>query len=125
MDDFIVLNETQQVALDKLTTLIDADGINHMASQGVDVFLARVEGYMQFEALLVGQVQDQFASSRLTPAPNAEPKARPLHVDVRPFQGKEGENLQFLMREVKMAMRSAMLHSEHQRVALSISKLEG
>ena len=114
MDDFPPLNEAQQVALENLTTLIGADGINHMASKGVDAFLARLNGYMQFEATLVGQVRDQIASSRRTPLPNAEPKACPLHVNKTTFQGKEGENLQFWMREVEMAMDSAMLHSEHQ-----------
>ena len=44
MDDFPPLNEAQQVALEKLSTLIGADGINHMASQGVDAFLARLNG---------------------------------------------------------------------------------
>ena len=125
MDDFLPLNEAQLVALEKLTTLIGADGVNHMASKGVDAFLARLNGYMQFEATLVGQVQDQIASSRLTPVPNAEPRARPLHVNVKPFEVKEGENLQFWMREVEMAMDSAMLHSERQKVALAVSKLEG
>ena len=62
-------------------------------------------------------VQDQIASSRYTPASDAEPKTRPIHVNVKLFQGKEGKNLQFCMREVEMAMRevemamrSAMLH---------------
>ena len=72
----------------------------------------------------MGQVQDQIASSKVTPVPNAEPKARPLHVNVKPFEGKEGENLQFWMREVEMAMDSAMLHSEHQKFALAVCKLE-
>ena len=99
LDEFPPLTEAQQVVLEKLTTLIGADGINHLASKGVDAFLARLNGYMQFESTLVRQVQDQIALSRLTPVPNAEPKARPLYVNVTPFQGKEGENLLLWVRE--------------------------
>ena len=54
MDEFPPLTEAQQVALEKITSLIGADGIHHMASQGVDAFLARLNGYMRFEATLVG-----------------------------------------------------------------------
>ena len=57
MKEFPPLNEAQQVALEQLTTLIGADGINHMASKGVDAFFARLNGYMQFKATLVGQVR--------------------------------------------------------------------
>lgn len=54
MDKFPALNEARQVALDKLTTFIGADGISHIASHDVAIFLARLEGYLQFEATLVG-----------------------------------------------------------------------
>ena len=52
MDELPPLKEAQQVALEKLTMLIDADGMSHIASQGVDVLFARLEGYMQFKVTL-------------------------------------------------------------------------
>lgn len=77
MEEFPPSNEAQQVALEKLTTLIGADGINRIASQGVDALLSRLNGYMQFDATLVGQFQDQIASSRLTPVPKQSQRLVP------------------------------------------------
>ena len=52
-------------------------------------------------------------------------RPRPLMVNVQTFEGKEGDNLLLWIREIQMAMDSALLQSEHQRVALAISRLGG
>ena len=67
-----------------------------LATQGPDVLNARVETSIQYETVLLEQVQYQVASAmptRYVAIPTEEAKTLPLRVDVKHYSGKEGKTL--------------------------------
>ena len=121
------LSEAQKVALDKLAASLGPEYVEFLVAQGPDVLNARLEGFLQYEATLLGQVQDQVASAmptRFGAVPDQEAKPRPLKVDVKSYSGKEGENLILWIREVEMAITSGLISLDQQQVSLAISKLD-
>ena len=60
------LSEAQKVALDKLAASLGPEYVEFLVAQGPDVLNARLEGFLQYEATLLGQVQDQVASAMPT-----------------------------------------------------------
>ena len=105
------LSEAQKVALDKLAASLVQSMWNSL------VLTARVEGFLQYEASLLGQVQDQMASAmptRCVSVPDEEAGPRPLKVEVKNYSEKESENLILWIRKIEMAMRSGLIKLDHQ-----------
>uniref|UniRef100_A0AAV1VDA4 Retrotransposon gag domain-containing protein n=1 Tax=Peronospora matthiolae TaxID=2874970 RepID=A0AAV1VDA4_9STRA len=128
MENPTPLSEAQKVALDKLIASLGPEYVEFLVSQGPEVLNARVEIYMQYEATLLGQVQDQIASAmptRYVSVPDEEAKPRPLRVEVKSYSGKKGQNLILWIREIEMVMRSGLLTLDHQQVSLATSNLDG
>ena len=127
MESFPDISATQRRVFEKLKSLFGLDHIEFLMSQGSEVLLARIDAFMQYESPLIEQVQDHERSStrRYISVPDSEPKARPLVVAVRTFEGKEGENLPFWVKQMEMSIDSALCLNEQQKVAMALSKLGG
>uniref|UniRef100_M4BZ91 Gag protein n=1 Tax=Hyaloperonospora arabidopsidis (strain Emoy2) TaxID=559515 RepID=M4BZ91_HYAAE len=124
MENPTPLSEAQNVALDKLTASLGPEYVEFLVSQDPEVLTARVDGFLQHEASLLGQFQAQTASAmptRYVSVPDEEARPRSLSLKI----GKENENLILWIREIEMAMRSGLIKLEHQQVSLAISKLYG
>ena len=127
MENLTPLSEAQKVALDKLTASLGPEYVEFLVSQGPEVLTACVECFLQYEASLLGQVQDQMASAmptRYVSVPDEETRPRPLRVEVKNYSGKEDENFILWIPEIEMAMRSGLIKLDHQQVSLAISKLD-
>ena len=121
------LSEAQKVALDKLTAFLGPDYVEFLVSQAPAVLTARVESFLQYEASILGRVQDQMAlamPTRYVSVPDEEARPRPLRLEVKNYSGKEDDNLILWIREIEMAVRSGLIKLNHQQVSMAISKLD-
>ncbi|OWZ18625.1 LOW QUALITY PROTEIN: Retroelement [Phytophthora megakarya] len=78
----------------------------------------RVNAFDMYERGLIEHLQ----------APVAEPKLtgpKPLWLKVHPYEGKEGENLHFWVREIELAMDVVLISTERLRAAFALSNLGG
>ncbi|POM66941.1 RNA-directed DNA polymerase [Phytophthora palmivora] len=91
-------------------------GLNHVRTS----WGAYEPALVQDEPLFVNNIEAARARGRDEASP-----PKPLRLKVNPYEGNEGDNLHFGVREVELAMDAALILTERPRVAYALSTFGG
>lgn len=127
------LSEAEWEFLLKMDAILGRSAVAEILQQGEAAVHARLAAFEKYETALIRHVEARLPAQAPSPpvqvihspAPPPAPQARPLKVAVKPFLGKQGENLAFWIREVDIALCAALITSEAQKIAFAISHLQG
>ncbi|POM62105.1 putative Polyprotein [Phytophthora palmivora] len=121
MEEFPHLTDSQFESVRKMVGIFGGDTLRSLAAAMPAEQVERIEAFDTYEGGLIARVQG-------LQAPVAEMKPtqpKPLMLKVNPYEGKEGENLHFWVREVGLIMDAALISPEQLRVAFALFSLEG
>ncbi|POM79037.1 Gag protein [Phytophthora palmivora] len=119
--EFPHLTDAQVESVRKMVGIFGGDALRSLAAATPAEQVERIEAFDTYERGLIAHVQGlQTPVAEMKPA---QPK--PLRLKVNPYEGKEGENLNFWVREVELAMDAALISTERLRVAFALSNLGG
>ncbi|KAE9258898.1 hypothetical protein PR003_g35025, partial [Phytophthora rubi] len=119
--EFPHLSDSQYESVRKMAGIFGLDVLRSLAAATPAEQVERVNAFDTYGRGLIAHVQGLQATAAV-PKP-VQPK--PLRLKVNPFEGKEGENLHFWVREVELAMDAALVSDERLRVAFALSNLSG
>uniref|UniRef100_H3GQK7 Uncharacterized protein n=1 Tax=Phytophthora ramorum TaxID=164328 RepID=H3GQK7_PHYRM len=120
--EFPHLNDSQFEPVRKMGGIFGRDVFRGLASVMPAEQVERVNAFDTYERELIAHVQGNLQASVAEPKP-VQPKR--LRLAVPAFEGKEGENLHFWIREVEIAMRAGLISDQGLRVAFALSNLSG
>ncbi|GMF31005.1 unnamed protein product [Phytophthora lilii] len=120
--EFPHLTDSQFESVRKMGGISGMDVLRSLAAATLAEQIERVAVFDMYERGLIDHVRGTLQ------VPRTEPKVvqpKPLKLKVHPYDGKEGENLHFWIREVELAMDAALISDERLRVAFALSHLSG
>ncbi|POM58195.1 Gag protein [Phytophthora palmivora] len=119
--EFPHLTNAQFESVRKMVGIFRGDTLRSLAAATPAEQVERIEAFDTYERGLIAHIQGMQAPvTEMMPAP-----PKPLRLKVNPYEGKEGENLHFWVREVELAMDAALISTERLRVAFALSNLGG
>ncbi|POM78952.1 Gag protein [Phytophthora palmivora] len=119
--EFPHLTASQFESVRKMVGIFGGDALRSLAATTPAKQVECIEAFDTYERGLIAHVQGlQAPVAEMKPA---QPK--PLRLKVNPYEGTEGENLHFWVREVELAMDAALISTERLRVAFALSNLGG
>ncbi|KAG3008766.1 hypothetical protein PC121_g8467 [Phytophthora cactorum] len=118
-NEFRHLNDSQYESVRKMAGGCLAElGGGNISRAGVE----RVNAFDTYEGGLIIHVRGSMQPPMAEVKPSHQ---KPLRLKVNPYEGKEGENLHFGVREVELAMDAALFSTEQLCVAFALSNLSG
>ncbi|KAG3109494.1 hypothetical protein PI124_g4664 [Phytophthora idaei] len=121
-NEFPHLNDYQYESVRKMTGIFGVDCLQSSVAATPAEQVERANAFGTYERGLIAHVR----GSMQPPMTEVKPSHRqPLRLTVNPYEGKEGENLHFWVREVELAMDAALISTEQLRVAFALSNLRG
>ncbi|POM71411.1 Gag protein [Phytophthora palmivora] len=101
--------------------IFGGDALRRLAAATPAEPVERIEAFDTYERGLIAHVQGLQAP--VVEVKPVQPKL--LRLKVNPYEGKEGENLHFWVREVELAMDAALISTDRLQVAFALSNLGG
>ncbi|POM74504.1 Pol protein [Phytophthora palmivora] len=119
--EFPHLTDSQFESVRKVVGIFGGDALRSLAAATPAEQVERIKAFDTYERGLIAHVQGlQIPVAEMKPV---QPKQ--LRLKVNPYEGKEGENLHFWVREVELAMAAALISTGRLRVAFALSNLGG
>ncbi|KAI9991531.1 hypothetical protein PInf_019227 [Phytophthora infestans] len=120
--DFSQMNDSQFESVRKMAGIFGMEALQSLVVSTPAEQLERVNAFDAYEQGLIEHVRENLQA----PAAEANPPhPKPIRLKAKPYEGKEGENLHFWVREVELAMDAALISTEQLRVAFALSNLSG
>ncbi|POM80585.1 Gag protein, partial [Phytophthora palmivora] len=113
--EFPHLTDSQFESVRKMVGIFGGDALRSLAAATPAEQVERIEAF-----------DTAYRTGAAGPVAEMKPaQPKPLRLKVNPYEGKEGENLHFWVREVELAMDAALISTERLRVAFALSNLGG
>ncbi|KAG3064127.1 hypothetical protein PI124_g18799 [Phytophthora idaei] len=121
-NEFPHLNDSQYESVRKMAGIFGMEALQSLVAATPAEQVERVNAFDTNERGLIAHVR---GSMQLPMAEVKPSHQKPLRLKVNLYEGKEGENLHFWVREVELAMDAALISTEQLRVAFALSSLSG
>ncbi|KAI9991257.1 hypothetical protein PInf_018889 [Phytophthora infestans] len=116
------LNDSQYESVRQMGGIFGRDVLRSLAAATSVKQQERVTAFETYERGLIAHVRGSLEASMAAPQAT---RPKPVWLKVPAFEGKEGENLHFWVREVEIAMKAGLISDEPARVAFALSNLGG
>ncbi|KAI9991266.1 hypothetical protein PInf_018902 [Phytophthora infestans] len=120
--EFPRLNDSQYESVRKMGGIFGQDVLRSLAAATPAEQQERVTAFKTYERGLIVYVRGGLEATMAAPQAT-RPKL--VWLEVPAFEGKEGKNLHFWVREAEIAMKAGLISDEPVRVAFALSNLGG